>query len=92
MERCSEEHYIWLIFKIDMVLVIVGASMYFIKPLNMLLPIYESASFWKIKSQDGYGTSKYELTVNQLSFQVVNWIEIVVIYLHFKRLKKVQHD
>ena len=81
-----------MLVKIMACLGIYGAILLiFMYPLSVIMPIYKSDEclimWYKYSHAKTYNINKGMLTAQKLTFTVVNWLELVVLYRVWRNLK-----
>ena len=98
LTSCREGRYIVLMIKIIACLAIYGLILLiFMYPLSVIMPIYKSDEclimWYKYsKAKNTYNINKGMLTAQKLTFTIVNWLELVVLYKVWRNLKNCKQN
>lgn len=67
-------------------------AFYFPMPFFLIVPVFRSDECRIIQVGMNYSIIKYQITINEIVFLFVNWLELAYLYYTWMKLKRVKQD
>jgi len=65
---------------------------YYPMPFFIIVPIFRSNDCRYMQLRDGHDIVKYQITINNILFLFVNWLELAYLYYTWLKLKRLKED